>query len=276
MQPKFNIDRERHNKLFYKEYENDKCVFQFHSHIELYFVEDGEMEFWVGGHHRILRAGELSVALSYESHAYKTPAYSKSSVFIIPIYLCEQFIIATRNKKATSPFITDAEAVCRIKECIDALKKSDINEITQTGYLHVILGIVFDCIFTDSPAVTHDTIIPSKMLLYINENFKSEITLDTLAAKFGYHKSYVSRYFKQCFQVGFCEYLAAIRLKNALILMNEQKHSITHCAMESGFNSMRTFYRAFREEFGCSPGDYLDRLAINNRLEKYERQQKML
>ena len=87
MQPKFNIDRERHNKLFYKEYENDKCVFQFHSHIELYFVEDGEMEFWVGGHHRILRAGELSVALSYESHAYKTPAYSKSSVFIIPIYV---------------------------------------------------------------------------------------------------------------------------------------------------------------------------------------------
>jgi AraC-like DNA-binding protein len=53
--------------------------------------------------------------------------------------------------------------------------------------------------------------------------------------------------------------------------MNEQKHSITHCAMESGFNSMRTFYRAFREEFGCSPGDYLDSLAINNRLEKFER-----
>ena len=109
------------------------------------------------------------------------------------------------------------------------------------------------------------------MLLYVNENFKSEITLVTLASKFGYHKSYVSRYFKQCFQVGFCEYLSAIRLKNALILMNEQKYSITHCALESGFNSMRTFYRVFREEFGCSPGEYLERLAQNNRLETIER-----
>ena len=271
MQPKFNIDREKHNKLFYKEYENDKCVFQFHSHIELYFVEEGEMEFWVSGHHRVLKAGELSVALSYESHAYKTPAFSRSSVFIIPIYLCEQFIIATRNRKASQPFITNSDTVSHIKSCIEALKRNDINEITQAGYIHVILGTIMDSIFTDIPAPSHDTMIPSKMLLYINENFKSELTLDSLAAKFGYHKSYVSRYFKQCFQVGFCEYLSAIRLKNALILMNEQKHSITHCAMESGFNSMRTFYRAFREEFGFSPGDYLDSLAANNRLEKIER-----
>ena len=139
------------------------------------------------------------------------------------------------------------------------------------GYIHVILGLVMDKIFLDTDAQSHDSLIPSKMLLYVNENFRSEITLDTLASKFGYHKSYVSRYFKQCFQVGFCEYLSAVRLKNAMILMNEQKHSITHCAMESGFNSMRTFYRVFRDEFGCSPGDYLDRLAANNRLEKIER-----
>jgi AraC-like DNA-binding protein len=270
MQPKFNIDREHHNKLFYKEYENDKCIFQFHSHIELYFVEEGEMEFLVGGHQRTLRAGEMSVAISYESHAYKTREYSRSSVFIIPVYLCEQFIIATRNRKANSPFITDKETVSYIKFCINELKKENINEITQLGYIHVILGIVMDKIFSDENVPSHDALIPSKMLLYINENFKSEITLDSLAAKFGYHKSYVSRYFKQCFRVGFCEYLSAIRLKNAMILMNEQKHSITHCAMESGFNSMRTFYRVFHDEFGCSPRDYLDSLAANNRLEKIE------
>ena len=267
MQPKFNIDRERHNQLFYKEYTNDKCVFQFHSHIELYFVEEGQMDFLVGGHHRTLSAGEMSVALSYESHAYKTPQYSKSSVFIIPVYLCEPFVLATRNKKAASPFITDASTVSRIKSCIEELKRNDINEITRMGYIHVILGIVMDCIFSEEPAPPHEVIIPSKMLLYINENFRGDITLETLAAKFGYHKSYVSRYFKQCFQVGFCEYLSAIRLKNALILMHEQKHSITHCAMESGFNSMRTFYRAFHDEFGCSPKDYMDRLEKNDLLE---------
>ena len=274
MQPEFNISRERHNKLFYKEYENDACVFQFHSHIELYFVEDGEMEFLVGGHHRVLRAGEMSVALSYESHAYKTPQYSRSSVFIIPVYLCEQFVIATRHRKANYPFITDPIAVSKIKSCIEELKTEQVNEITRLGYIHVILGILMDYVFLQENSQSADPIVPAKMLLYINENFKTDITLDSLAVKFGYHKSYVSRCFKQSFQVGFCEYLSAVRLKNAMMLLNEQKHSITHCAMESGFNSMRTFYRVFREEFQCSPREYLDSLAEKNQLEKIERMQK--
>lgn len=274
MQPKFNADRERHNKLFYKEYENDSCVFQFHSHIELYFVEEGEMEFLVGGHHAVLHAGEMSVALSYESHAYKTLNYSRSSVLIIPVYQCEQFMISTRHRTAGSPFITEEATVSKIKACIEEMKREDINEITQMGYIHVILGLIMDHVFDRKIQPSPDLMIPSKMLLYVNENFKTDLSLDSLAQKFGYHKSYISRCFKESFQVGFCKYLSAVRLKNSMMLLNEKKHSITHCAMESGFNSMRTFYRVFREEFGCSPGEYLDSLTENNQLEKFERIQK--
>ena len=109
MQPIFNIVRERDNKLFYKSYENDKGVLQFHSQIELYFVDEGEMESWVNGHYKLLSSGEMSVALSYDSHAYKTPEHSKSSVLIIPPHICEEFITATKRKKATNPFICDKD-----------------------------------------------------------------------------------------------------------------------------------------------------------------------
>ena len=53
------------------------------------------------------------------------------------------------------------------------------------------------------------------------------------------------------------KYLTIVRLKNALMLMYEKKHSITYCALESGFSSVRTFYRAFSEEFACSPKEYI-------------------
>ena len=39
-------------------------------------------------------------------------------------------------------------------------------------------------------------------------------------------------------------------------MKNEDK-SITECAFESGFQSLRTFYRAFEAEFGCSPRTFL-------------------
>ena len=47
-----------------------------------------------------------------------------------------------------------------------------------------------------------------------------------------------------------------LKLKNVLMLMYERKHSITYCAMESGFASMRTFYNAFYREFGKTPKEY--------------------
>lgn len=271
MQPRFNIERERHNRLFYKEYVNDSCILQFHSHIELYFVDEGEMEFLVNGHHRILSAGEMSVTLSYDSHAYKTPLASRSSVLIIPIYLCERFVELTKNKKAASPFIVDREAVARIKESIGAIKRDGINEIEQMGHIHVILGIVMDHLFLRESERAAEPALSSRLLVYVNESFSGELSLDILAARFGYTKEYISRWFSASFGVGFCDYLAALRLKNALILLNEGGHSITDCAMESGFGSMRSFYRVFKKELGCSPREYLAHRETQNALEKIER-----
>lgn len=256
MKAMFGIERERHNKLFYKEYKNDKGVFHFHSQIELYFVTEGEMEIYVGNQGRTVCAGEMSVALSYEPHSYKTPESSASKVFIIPAYLCEEFIFHIGNKRATSPFITDRDAVKRISELVDEARNAD-NEIKKTGYIYVILGLLIDYICLESKEALLDTELSSKILFYINENFREDISLNGIANHFGYNPSYISKYFKSCFNIGINQYLTVIRLKNALMLMHEKRHTITYCAFESGFNSMRTFYRVFLNELGCSPGEYM-------------------
>lgn len=253
----FGINRERNNTLFYKEYTNDKGVFQFHSQIELYFIDDGEMEVTVNSHRQVLKKGEMYVALSYDAHACRTPVYSRSSAFIIPIYLCEEFIAATKDKRVTTPFICDPEVVHKIKSCIAEINRENINEIKLMGYIYVILGTVMDNICFESKQVPIDSQFSSKLLFYINENFKNDITLASLSATFGYNQAYISRHFKACFDTGINQYITMLRLKNALMLMHENKHNITYCAMESGFNSMRTFYRVFYNEFHCTPKEYL-------------------
>lgn len=259
MQPIFNIMRERDNQLFWKSYHNDKAVLQFHSQIELYFIDEGEMEAWVNGHYKLLSAGEMSVALSYDAHSYKTPVSSASSVLIIPPHICEDFIHAMSGKKATNPFITDKESVEKIKRFIKEIQREDINKIEQLGYIYAILGIVMDNVFLEKSAEPTDTALSSMLLFYINENFKNGITPAQIAAHFGYSQSYISRYFKSCFNITLIKYLTIIRLKNAIMLMHEGKHSTTYCSLESGFSSMRTFYRTFYNEFGCSPKEYMQK-----------------
>ena len=259
MQAKFGIERERQNKLFCKSYKNDSGAFHFHSQIELYFIEDGEMEVTVNNRTKLLKKGEMSVALSFDAHSYKTPKASKSSVLIIPSDMCEEFISSMQHKRVTDPFILNKDAVKKIKSCIPEISKENINEIKLHGYIYVILGTVMEnlCFETVSEALEPD--LSSKILFYINDNSKSDITLSTLSHHFGYSESYLSRYFKSCFNIGLSQYISMVRLKNAVMLMHENKGNITYCALESGFNSVRTFYRAFYNEFNCSPKEYLEK-----------------
>jgi len=255
----FGIERERHNRLFYKEYKNDKGVFHFHSQIELYFVTEGEMEIYVGDKGKTVKAGEMSVALSFTPHSYKTPVASRSKVFIIPSYMCEEFINFTENKKATTPFITDKETVKKIGEYVSNALVST-NEIQRLGYIYVILGTIMNFICLEDTTENKDNDLSSKLLFYINENFKNDLTLSSISAHFGYNASYISKYFRDCFNIGLIQYLTVIRLKNALMLMHEKRHTLTYCAFESGFNSMRTFYRVFSSEFSCTPKEYIKNL----------------
>ena len=257
MQAVFNAKRESNNHLFFMDWENDSGVFSFHSQIELYFINEGEMEVFVDDCHTVLKKGEMSIALSYVPHGYKTPVSSASSALIIPTHLCEKFVEETRRKKAVEPFIRDKETVEKIKDLFARLRREGINEIEQLGYIYVILGIILDALSFEEKTEPPESSLASRLLFYINENYQKGISPADVAEHFNYSGSYISRYFKKKFGITLNKYLTVVKLKNAILLMQEQKQSVTLCALESGFGSTRSFYRAFYNEFGCSPSEYM-------------------
>jgi len=253
----FGIERERDNRLYYKEVENDDGEIHFHSQIEICIVEEGEMDILSGGKRKILKGDEMCISLSYDPHVYKPIDYSKSIVMVIPLYMCTDFISVIKDKKIINPFICDKEVVRKIKKCFYEIKSTE-NTIIRNGYVNVLLGIIMENIsFEEVDRTAIENELLSEILFYIHENFQRNITLSEISAKFGYHQSYISRYFKAYFNVGINQYIRVTRLKNFIILMKEGRGNIACCALESGFNSLRTFNRVFYKEFKCSPKEYL-------------------
>ncbi len=254
----FDIERERSKEL-YKEITNDningQCHFNFHSQIELYFVDDGEIEACINSQRKLLKKDQMAVALSYDAHLFRSVGDSKSSILVIPPDICREFSLAVQNKRVKNPFICNEATVKQIKAFVNAIKTDNSNIIKLQGYLYVILGIVLENIFLEKTDFSVDTELSTKILLYLNHHFKNDTSLKSLSKTFGYSQSYLSRYFKNCFGVGINQYVNILRLRNALLLLQEGNYTHTYCAFESGFTSMRTFYRVFKQEFGDTHQD---------------------
>ena len=260
MNAHFDIERERSEEL-YKEITNDnidgQCHFNFHSQIELYFVNEGKIDACINSQRRLLNKDQMAVALSYDAHLFRSVGNSTSSILVIPPDICREFSLAVQNKHVKNPFICDEATVKQIKKYVNAIKTNNGNNIKLHGYLYVILGIVLENIFLEPSNCSVDTELSTKILLYLNNNFRHEISLKSLSETFGYSQSYLSRYFKNCFGVGINQYVNILRLRNVLLLLQEGNHTHTYCALESGFTSVRTFYRVFNQEFRCTLKDYV-------------------
>ncbi len=254
MHPKLLVERERKNRILcgYKR-RASKTALHFHSSVELLAVHTGEIDVWVNGNCRRLRAGDIAYLSCYDAHRYEPIGDAVSSWLIVPASLCQEL----SGKSTAEPFICNEELFCSVNKLL-SLIESDKNSLLTSGCVSVIFGLLLELLdFTEREgAVNTDSM--SQVLLYLSDNFKSGITLSSAAAHLGYNPSYLSRMFSESVGLGFNEYLTILRLREAVMLLKKGE-PVSFCAYESGFNSIRSFYRAFAKEFGCSPKEYLKR-----------------
>lgn len=91
---------------------------------------------------------------------------------------------------------------------------------------------------------------------YIHENFRKNISLQSLSDQFNYSLSYLSRIFKKDIGIGFNSYLKNIRLSNSQKELIKTKKTITEIALDNGFGSSSSFNRIFKESFDITPTDF--------------------
>lgn len=95
-----------------------------------------------------------------------------------------------------------------------------------------------------------------KMQEYIEMNIRRKMTLKELADAAGYSPWHAARLFKEITGKTPFEYIRALRLSQAALILRDQDERIIDVAMDFVFDSHEGFTRAFSKAFGLSPSLY--------------------
>lgn len=257
MQSKFLLQREVNQKLFFGNLRSSKFDPHFHSQIEIYLILSGELDVCINNERKKLRQGEISVSFSYDIHSYKASLDMKAYSLIIPTAFCGNFLPLLSSKNFNSSFIDDTKTYTTVKDSMERLIEG-ANDISTQGHIYVILGAILDSLKPNPNPEKYASPFSPELLIYISNHFREKLTISDLAANFGYNQNYLSQNFHNTFGVPFSKYITMLRLRETVSLLQKGDKSVTECAFECGFGSLRSFYRAFRDEFGCSPKEYIN------------------
>ncbi len=231
----------------------------FHSNLELNYVVEGQMIVHINGEEAVLKEGDLYFATGYEPHGFDIPDYCVCYVLSMPEHIAKSFKTYLGNKVLSTNFLYKSRESALIKKQLDSLAR-DHHPLTQKGYLYIILGTILDKIELVDPTVKKEPRAAGKILRYLEDNFLNDIKLDDVARAIGYSSNYTSSMFNATFNCKISEYLNSIRARHAAYLFSQGQTNVFDVAVSSGFNSIRTFNRAFRSEFEVSPREYIRQL----------------
>ena len=91
---------------------------------------------------------------------------------------------------------------------------------------------------------------------YIEENLDRKIDIEDAAGAAGFSASHLHRLFTFAYGISVAEYIRKRKLTNSLPLLLDRGKSILKIAMDCGFEYEQSFSRAFKAEFGITPGKY--------------------
>ena len=95
-----------------------------------------------------------------------------------------------------------------------------------------------------------------RMQDYIEANLDNNITTADLASVSRYSPWYSYRLFVDLLHMTPAVYIRRLRLSKSALQLRDEKVKIIDVALDSGFESVDGYQRAFYKEFGCNPYEY--------------------
>jgi AraC-like DNA-binding protein len=252
---------------YWRDY-NIACVPHFHGSIELLYVLDGSQKAVVDGRPYTVEKNQVLISSSYTIHSYVREKHCQSILLVVPLNFISSYSTVLSKKVFAQCVCKDGEVNKEILHCLEQLlvlgECGDSTSNIIKGYVMVILGLlIYKIGLTD---VGEDNLLSKDIIKYLQNNYLSSVSLNRLAQDFGYSKYRFSHIFSAYFGCSLPEYVNSLRARHAANLLVETEAPLLEIAMNSGFESVRTFYRIFKHYFGMTPSQYRSNYIAKQRI----------
>jgi len=259
----------------------------FHGALEIIYVEGRPIKMSVGEEIFTVGKGEVLVVPSFITHHSLRHADTCLNVMCVPPDYIDGFK-QTLDTKEFMPHIIRAgkavELIARIfnilfedlsinvdgySENIQGGAQTEYNakfeyreSYLTRGLVCAILGLILETVPVRISPSGMELESIREILIYLGKNYKKKISRKSIAAVFGYSENHISHLFNKSVGISIPIYLNSLRVRAAAALMMKNGEiAADEVASITGFDSMSTFYRVFKDCYGTTPYQFRKLLA---------------
>lgn len=262
-------------------YTSEDICFSTHLHrqIELIYLIDGKLEVTTDQETHLLTAGTGVCVFPNRLHSLYTPTgeHSRLLLCILEPDFCPHFCQIFQEYLPTNCLFYKKDLSSHGQLACDALLELTLNfprlENIPPYYCSLAEGyltLLFTELLLPGPGAGErpsllplvrqksggDLNLEQQILLYLDEHYTEELSLECLAKTFGISRFQLSRLFSDKLKTTFPGYLNARRLEYASELLLTTNQSVTTIALDAGFGSSRSFFREFKNSFHTTPSAF--------------------
>ena len=232
---------------------------EVHQYYELVYIDHGELDTTVENKEYHLKKYDLMIYHPGQFHAQSTQDDVTCSYLTITFDMdCKLgdelknkvfhtkksiYQVLSKYMKAiqSTNFLSSEFAMLYLKEVLILLFQSERNEETE---------------ISNTMQEHYENTLLNEILIFIHNNIYSSFTVEDICQKFSVSRSTLQTLFNTNIKITPKQYISNIKLKQAKLLIQEHKYTISEISDILGFTSIHYFSRKFKLQFGVSPTDY--------------------
>ncbi|WP_334072898.1 AraC family transcriptional regulator [Paenibacillus sp. A14] len=235
---------------------NNTYPLHLHKNVEIAMALTGKIHIDINGKEYVLSEGDVAIIFPNQPHSYKTIEKNQILLIFFDATFPGDFTGDLLHHIPDHSVVANHQVLPDLMTTLYKLYKEQCDQRLLKAYTSVILGHALPLLFMRKIDYKKDMELIPKILTYIDMHFLEPISLNMLSIELGVSKFMISRIFSEQFRISFRDYINGQRAAFAHMLLLSTTNPVTDIAFDSGFNSLRSFYRVFKKEYGVTPNEF--------------------
>ncbi|MBQ8309457.1 MAG: AraC family transcriptional regulator [Clostridia bacterium] len=240
---------------------NIQCLPHLHHELEMICLLEGSVVAYADSVRCEIHAGDIFLSFPNQIHYYEGDPFERHVGFIFKPDLIPEMMETFTMGLPQSPVIRGAANDPRVRTLIDSLfgtyDREDYPHISELrrGYLLALCAELLPRM-TIVKLPVGDSESLRAIVSFCSRNYAENLSLSLLEEKLHLNKFYISHLLSGKLGLHFNDYVNSLRVSEACRYLSNSDYSITEIGSRVGFNTPRTFNRAFIKQMGVSPTEY--------------------